>query len=317
MPRVKAAEKVKDKKRKMIADGWKLIKSGEQYVPGRPSSYGYWNEGGKLFPSINFTHSCHAGLSSMKNAEILFSYTPQPKEHVNDPRFIEYMKWLITSSPWAMNKVIPKTSVTMAVKHGFLITNTGLPANLIANFLVATRQPFEAWFLIERWHEFCEQGIDPNTAFVFAEALGAGRWWKNGENNHEPLDIHVISKQAVENFVHGKMTNPLQPFKKDPNYQPCAGLWEYPGYSKYTADLKTMYKYFLDKEYPKTVDPNKSVSRRLFAVPVNDGREQARLPDGNGSSSNWVNSLLERSKEQWTEIALSESKRIHDVARAA
>lgn len=277
-------------KQKLVSDGYKYLRETE---PGPRFYYGIFNSKGERVPG-NIS-VCHAGLASLKDGRVLYTFTPRPGNNKtrNNSVFLEYIDWLISASPWKLAGVVPKMSVKFAAEHGFLIINTKLPANLLANFCVATRQPNEQWHLVERWKDFKDFGVHPNLSFVFAEALGMSDYWKTSTNNHEPLDIDIIPKASVENFVQGKVVLASQPFVQSGSYRPCNTVWG--------GNDSDPYSQYLDQTYP--VEKIKAESRRMFSVP------QVNTIEGNVGYG-WSQASVSRSREQWKDIALVESKRI-------
>jgi hypothetical protein len=287
------------KKKDLIAKSFKLLREEtERQIEGRMGFcyFGTFNPAGEMDRNKWQTH-CHSELSTFKGSEVLWTYTP-PLPAV--PESAEYFKWLLNESPWKLAGVIPKkTSLRFAMKHGFVIQNLDLPANLIGNFCIATRQPYEYLNMVKRWSQFCKDGVHPNVAYVFAEGLYGYNSWRTVSHGHEAIDPVLISVEAVSNFCHGKVGWPNQPFKKSGNYLPCCKVWEPKPKNENNLELLQRYSTFLSTTYPAVKLPEEA--GRMFMV-----QEPIRVFGEYG----WNNSKLSRSAEQWTEIAQAETKRI-------
>lgn len=237
-----------------------------------------------------YERACHADLGRIYGCKALF--TAMPRDFNNESRedkelFPVYVRWLVKQSPW--KNCFAPISPRLAVTHGFIVTDMNLPANLVANFCMATRQPFEHPYITRRWYEFVQHGVNPNLAFVFATALQNHDYWGTYEVGHNPLDTSSITIEGVKYFCFGKYQRPNQPFGESGKYWPSSLGWLPKEEGDYPEDTHS-YKEFLLKTYK----PKGAPSNRMFIV-------QDEKPK------------LKFTHEEWIEIALAETRRIFNV----
>lgn len=299
MPRKAKQERLPTKKQLAKRQALDILKKGHP----RDDEYGYMeffygaiDTEGALHDDT--THVCHSTLNEFKDNEVIYTFTPQPQDCVDkdhtegepiaDDIFQRYIKWLTLKSPWARLRVFSRVSAAFATKHGFIITDMKQPANLVANFCIATRQPFEHQSMVTRWDEFVKAGVEPSLAFVFAEGLYGNNYWRAMSNGHDPMDIESISHAGVCNFFNAKIGRPTQAVGISGSYYPCNVVWE-PAYNAADAWDET-YVSYLNKRYPSDKDV---ADGRMFKVVERDR-----------------NGLMTRDQDEWIKIALAESKRM-------
>lgn len=280
-----------------VKAAWDILKGQN---PSKPDGFYFGGITSTGEPLEYNNRACHFDMMEMRAVDAFYTFMPPVTftQKSTPDLFFRYTKWLITESPW--KNVPDKVDVVFATEHGFVISNLELPANLVGNFCIATRQPAEYWAKIVRWGEFCDAGVHPNVAFLFASGLWSKNTWRSMATGHEPLDIHNMSKRAAYNFYTGTVGSPNHLLRRSLKYTPCNKVWE-----PKSLDQRTpIYWSFLDKTYPSN-GPGKE-STRMFTIHDPESLEYG-----------WSDLTLFRSKEQWTEIALAESKRMKDEQDAA
>lgn len=280
--------------------------------------YGYLNKG--KIESAGYS-ACHAGFNYREGfigADGIYTMYVRPYENggAAGEATRAWAEWISGTdrNPWA--GVADEMDVDEIANHGWVITNLDQPANLIANFCIATRQAGEHPNQVAQWHKLVtKDGVkDKALAYFFAQNLdmiGADTntiAFRSGQRGHSPIEACEMSPQAVFSFCNGIKHQPLQPFRVSPKYIPCNAIWypkggedgsgslPYPYTRNVSAD--SQYGTFLKNTYPIA---GKVPSKRKFAV-------EAPSP----STPYYCDGNHVRSAAEWLEIIKLEEKRIAD-----
>lgn len=209
-------------------------------------------------------YPCHRPINSFLHAEVLWSCFGW---RCTEKAANWYFDWLIQDSPWAKTGIVPKgLEDKFMFSEGFVFTDLDkTPANLLHNFLIATRMPAEWPGFIDTWYSLVtKDGIDPAFAFLFLTCFqavnsdGANYRTSFDEGSESmlavtdkydwPLDMARATESYVTNFVGG-VTEGLSKTFFSPSAQtaPVNTLWgklsevkEYKG--KYVNILASLYK---------------------------------------------------------------------------
>lgn len=206
--------------------------------------------------SIVKSYPCHRPINSFVNAKTLwslFGYRTSPEIG----RF--YFDWLVNRSPWSKTGIIPKLDKEFMYETGFVFTDLDkVPANLLHNFLIASRLAAE-WpvFITDWYHLVREYNIDESLAFfmvtVFADSennisgykslLGSSNITYASDNKYDwPLDTYSADDDYIKNFVSG---NPVRLSDKMfyPNAMtaPVNILWGTTKTGSYLKSLRKVY----------------------------------------------------------------------------
>src|ERR1700675_368550 len=223
----------------------KIIRTGIQVLSKLSSTtsamftFGYIDHLGR-----NHRHrwDCYAPFGDkkwLKRPIAIWAVFHHPKQDkIMELKTRTYLEWLISKeiSPWRSMLPIKYNkqfwNVDFIYDHGLLISNLDTPANLLVNFLIATRLPYEYVSKLDRWWDLVGQGVHPSIAYVYVHLFDFfGREknfkikpWNDGHVAIDGLDINqdnfdrfVLGKPYKENFIH--------PFKIVGGYLPCNIVW--------------------------------------------------------------------------------------------
>lgn len=262
------------------------------------SRFGTVVEKGKLMKN-HFT-GCHAELSDSTRMGAkplaLWSYVPTPSHDLDKEAFKAWCDYLVHRSPWKQ-VVIADLTTDFVMERG-VICPTNVPANFLANLLIATRMPREHASHVTKWHELVKAGAQEDMAVIFACMMGAGL--KIGEhcgNGHHPFDHFDID--MVTNFVNHRYARPNKNYIDEKIYHPSSGGWgtatSKPGAwdHAYQRDVNKAYFKVLRKLYAG----EKEGTNRMFVVAAAD-------------------KAIEHTFKEWVEIINKEHERLCDVKEA-
>ncbi len=239
----------------------------------------YWNGQGNGSPSVVYN----------------WYYTREGMKRISKA-WLSYL--LGEVSPW--RSIIEQNQVydlEFAYKHGLVIYDLTVPANLLVNLFIAMRTPYEYQTQAKLWYELVnKEHIHPSVAYYFVgmtteEPRGAAAreddpnkrtfsLFKGIADGHWAINPYVLSEKAFTNFCYGTPGNPTKPFKDSSNYIPCTGVWEAselfakgpPQYGRYLEDKYKINRtvkgkfgdYFIGKfKYPKLVSMMKAEQKRI------------------------------------------------------
>ena len=271
---------------------------------GGMSSFGYIDTKGQV--NRWASKPCIADLDNMRSPKVVFSWY---KTAENGEASREFLYWLTCKeSPWAsivptqdkFKDKFPKEIFDFDFRHdyGFVFPNIDvIPANALANFLIASRLPWEYPQKASLWYDLSMDGCDPTAAYFF---LGMYEGTKEkdaftlttNEGGHWPLCYSYAHKDVLENFCKGKFCHTSKPLTKGGKYRPCNVLWYSWGEKQPTAygydnvDSKDNYVKFFEATYKDT------------------------LKEGKEGKSTFVNNTKRISYETLKELINLETKRI-------
>jgi hypothetical protein len=214
--------------------------------------------GNKVKPFFN-AYPCHAQIKTYKSARVLWSaYGFRAEETVAHA----YHHWLMYDSPWAKNNIVPKDSEDFLFNNGLIWTTKDLkkPANLLHNFLVASRMDAEWPHLVTAWHKLVTvHNVNPELAFVFLttyvpkeDSTASHKSFIDTDSQlcfcdkyDWPLDMARATEDYVRNFCSSLAVKLSGPFYPTANTTPVNEIWGTYGQdgSRYINVLKQLYKH--------------------------------------------------------------------------
>lgn len=195
------------------AGEWDKKLSGLGATGGRNVLCGFISTSGQ---GVSSSYPCHAPILNYKNALVLWSAFG----YRVDKQIAEtYFEWLIHHSPWAKTGIVPKMLEDVMFETGFIFSDLDkTPANLLHNFLIATRMAAEWPLLIQSWYDLVQLGFDPSYAYLMVTVFTphndtkcCSPSFKEGINHSLatidkydwPLDMARASEEYLLNFIHG------------------------------------------------------------------------------------------------------------------
>lgn len=185
-----------------------------------------------------YGHQCHAHLRSVPmTATVFFNHLPKVGIGHGEE---EYYKWVTgPDSPWhsAMElgmSFSPKEFFTedFWLKNGLVFDRLDIPANLLHNFLCATRVPKEHATVFKRWRNFVNNGINPDMALVGvtvfnSEATEKGRASLQVGRSDWALDVGYYTDSYVSNFLRHTPNEKqfIHSYRASHNYTPSNMIW--------------------------------------------------------------------------------------------
>lgn len=164
------------------------------------------------------TYPCHNPIHIFTNASILWSaFGYRTDKNVA----LLFHSWLINDSPWAKAGIVPKnTGPEEMFNEGFIFSDLDkTPANLLHNFLIATRMNAEWPALVNAWYTLVtEHSVDPTFTFLMLTVfmlqntheghtktfLDKESCFANQDKYDWPLDMGRATEEYVLNFCQGK-----------------------------------------------------------------------------------------------------------------
>lgn len=233
------------------------------------------------------TYPCHAPIFQFKNATALWSAWGwrEPKKAAE-----YYFNWLLTDSPWAKNGIVPKLDKQFMWDEGFVFDNlTETPANLLHNFLVATRMCAEWPEFINAWYQLVtDHKIDASLVYLFmtifvpvtSNTSASNCWFGKKESiilhvdkYDWPLDMARAPEEYVTNFVTAKAVGKTgYGFSPSANTRPVNTLWG----NLLTPDNKTTYVKQLYERYYKEFGKERSSSATSSVIGANSVSSQEK-----------------------------------------
>ena len=187
------------------------------------------------------TYPCHAPIKNYKYTKVLWSAfgyrtTLEVAEFYHD--------WLVNSSPWALRGAVPPNLTQQFMfEQGFIFTNLDkTPANLLHNFLIATRMAAEWPNLITEWYDLVTK---PGVSFEYAYSIislfvpsgvgtsaersvltGADIILTEMDKYDWPLDLGRATEEYVTNFCSAKTPGlDTKMYYPEAKTTPCNTLW--------------------------------------------------------------------------------------------
>ena len=197
---------------------------------------------------------CH-GILACHSAAVFWSEFVHPRVDINEQNLRMYFDWLTKESPWARLKVpglIPdKEDPDFCFTYGWIYEpyKYPIPANLLHNFLMATRVPQQHSLSYRVWSLLVSKGFDPTLSFAASAFLSNVRGdlyhilrFDQGEY---PLFSYCATKDYINNFLQAKLVekNLHPPYYPAYSRPPINHLW---------GDGDKCCRFFL--EWEKAVD---------------------------------------------------------------
>lgn len=182
------------------------------------------------------TYPCHAPIMRFKKAEVLWScFGWRGSQQVAR----DYFDWLCNESPWARTDIIPDLTQKFMFTEGFVWDSLGkTPANLLHNFLVASRSAAEWPVMIQDWHDLVNiHGFNPSFAYAmlttFCSHSGHSVLKPDGtsyiayvDKYDWPLDMARAGDDYINNFLDAKTVGlSSRFFFPDAVTRPVNALW--------------------------------------------------------------------------------------------
>lgn len=284
-------------RQRAVNKAWKRLSSLDSVDAGR-FTFGFVNSSGVVHQE---TYPCHATMTRFASPLVVFSVYPKqapqqlgadkrpmkraatcaPKVREEFPEERPYIRWLIspTLSPW--RSMVPTKPVYATVKkelvsvwnedviykHGFLFSNLNMPANMLVNFLFATRSVFEYPYLAKLWWQLVQDNVHPSVAYWFAcmqYPNDDGTYTLTNLTGHIPIYATTSHRPGFDRFVTGKPDKDKchLPFAKHQQYRPCNIVWDQ---HEVLLDGDAHYYKFLAKTYPEVWEKAGVARQRKFA----------------------------------------------------
>lgn len=154
---------------------------------------------------------CHGYLKhTPPGADILLSSMPNEND-----AFYEFLKNVLYKR-WS-DHIHYETEPTTGRSYIMLDGLDTMPANVVQNFLVCSRSPFEIVAKLEVWEQLCLEGMHPSVAYLFCKtkdikAKVNDPVLKIFYHQHWPFDLQVDLARIVSGDPH----NLSVPFKQNP-----------------------------------------------------------------------------------------------------
>lgn len=197
----------------------KLFASYSKLDPENPSSWFVWNADSKII--YHQQAVCHANMyyDGVGWDDLI---TAVPK---SDETSIAYQRMLINRPFKAFSDLISlKRQDEFYYIHVTDLANW--PANVLFNYVIATRIPIEKPKFLPAWHLGIALGIDPVLSFLLSYSTEGEKF--NGErflgytSNHNWFDMGSDWSRIIK----GNMTKMSKPFKTHPHASlPCNVIW--------------------------------------------------------------------------------------------
>ncbi len=202
-------------------------------------SYGRVSPKGRVKTENNAP--CHASLQHWDSCDVEVFYNWH-RHHTAPTYNRAWVKFLLSKqSPWrAVTGASPPITVKgklinsprFVLKHGFILYNLDVPANLMVNFLIASRAAYEHPKQIKWWKWLVDAGIHPAVAFFFCGQVHSRvskrytlNWTSYG---HWALNEDGCDKDYFKNFCTGTVVRPSKLFSESTSYRPCNKVWGTP-----------------------------------------------------------------------------------------
>lgn len=119
------------------------------------------------------------------------------------PHFQQYIKWLLTDSPFKDNYLT--SSVSEVVETECVVIRTDIPANVMLLSAAAVRYTWEFPEFIDNWHGLCEVGLSPDKALVMAHGFfvledGVCELSTGGHNSNHFLFSYSTNSELLRVF---------------------------------------------------------------------------------------------------------------------
>lgn len=256
---------------------WYPFKNMSIGTGGQNALMGYIAEDGITKESN--TYPCHNPISYYKNAGVLWSgWGWRGKKEIAE----KFFTWLLEESPWSKTGIIPKLDKEFMWNEGFIWGNLrDTPANVIHNFLIASRMCAEWPHRIADWyHLVVDYNINPAFAFLFLTCVidysqgnspfrpsSVGTVFATADKYDWPLDMGRGDETYVKNFIFGKAVGPSKVgYSPDAITKPVNTLWG----PLPTGHTKKAYACYLKNTYlPKYGKPKVNECSPVFGSRTN------------------------------------------------
>jgi len=177
-------------------------------------------------------NACHAGLQFGGRVEEKLGGKVEYVVDAIYPSEVEknlrrsYIKFIMSCK--AYKDVFVQEDVDLCLKRGYVLANTDVPSNLLASGLFSLRMGNERPTMINSWGILVDMGIDEAIAYVLCHTT---RFNKDKmiltcpEGHHIGLNIKVMEKEHVYNFLDGVASDPNPLYKEYNNYYPVEGVF--------------------------------------------------------------------------------------------
>lgn len=245
---------------------------------------------------ISYQYPCHKYIQYYQNTKGIWSAWANNSGEAGD----RYFDWLVNASPWVSAGIIPdKVSKTYMKEVGFVWDDLDKrPANLLHNFLVATRMAAEWKYFIQSWDKLVlEHGINPSLAFYHTTMWYCDSSWDLNTYNWlllskpDKKDVHLAyqdkydwpldtmrgGEQYLLNFIQGKAVAPSDwMFFPSASTKPVNTVWgQLYSNDSITGDANpNQYRVFLKNTYGKGSFTTKFTTQEVVEIIK---QEQVRL----------------------------------------
>lgn len=194
-------------------------------------------------------HPCHAFMKNLVDCRVAFSrFVHSDADQKMSRATKAYFQWITGSeSPWrevfglGMSEDRPEFNPKFWYKYGFLFDKMDVvPANLLHNFLVATRTQKEWPVFVKHWYKMVQAGCSPAAALFFEPMFSGGECgnerqnWRHTNKYDFPLDHATCTETYLKNFCAGKTPRLGKPFNEckvhlsatwQVQYTPVNAIW--------------------------------------------------------------------------------------------
>lgn len=167
---------------------------------------------------------CHSSLQSATSLDNSYVVSWVRDTH---PDVLPFLRWLRLRSPYS--HFILNTSAPDILRRG-IVVRTDVPANLLAQLMVSTRQLWEYKDIVSTWNVITKGGINPTLAFALAHSFTYNEDTKsfsamNRASSHNAMDGDYNTKDNLVRMLSGKPANPLPNYEKHSDYHGIFTMW--------------------------------------------------------------------------------------------
>lgn len=180
-------------------------------------------------------YQCHRYMASLHHdTKIVFS---KFSNSCHDQKAGEaWVEWITSSeSPW---KICMDLGMSFRDEkafnpdfwrtRGFIFDKLNeIPANVLMQFLITSRQAQEHPYLVSQWHSYVKAGLSPDMALVMTSCFSSSNQVLHGNLGDWMLDAASGTEQMIRNFLNHEMDKTvfIHSYSRGHSYTPVNALW--------------------------------------------------------------------------------------------
>jgi hypothetical protein len=229
-------------------------------------------------------HVCYAYLMyfrSYREIKYFISVFPDKIEGITKKEIDNYLNWLVNKSPY--RKAFAKCNWDIYTKG--MVCDAKQPANYIVGALSAARATHEDPHLVLAWNGLVKHGVDPDLAHFASYHLSYNKRDDNFTyriqygTGHTDLDVGIMSRSEVKNFLNMKLVNPTQKFVESTKYSDLGirtinKLWGHTGRGPFITADRFKIKENERKDAFGRIVPNYNIEGKVVAKVLNQIHEE-------------------------------------------